>query len=144
MDRGIRIARIWSDEDMVELTITVADGMSFFTNRVYVGYPDLADTIARLERFKAEIYGGLLDVRFGEFGCEYASGAFHARFHFQKAGRLYISCRQESDFREFGRKTVASSATIYLCSEPVLLDRFIAELRRVPADAQGEAYLEAV
>jgi hypothetical protein len=129
---------------MVELTIEVADGMSRFANRVYVGYQDLADAIASLDAFRTQVYGGLLDVRFGEFGCEYANGAFHARFHFPKPGRLFISCRQESDFREFGKKTVASSATMYLCSEPALLDRFIEELRRIPADAESEAYLEAV
>jgi len=41
MDRGIRIARIWSDDDMVELTIEVADGASRFVNRVYVGFDQL-------------------------------------------------------------------------------------------------------
>jgi hypothetical protein len=140
----MRITRIWSDDDMVELAIEVADGMSRFANRVYVGYRSLADTIANLESFKTQVYGGLLDVRFGEFGPEYANGAFHARFHFPKPGRLFITCRQESDFSEFGRKTVASCATMYLCSEPALLDRFIEELGRIPADTEGEARLEAV
>ena len=144
MDRGIRIARIWSDDDMVELTIEVADGMSCFANRVYVGYRDLADTIAKLDTFRMQVHGGLLDVRFGEFGCEYANGAFHARFHFTEPGRLYISCRQESDFSDFGNKTVASCATMYLRSEPALLDRFIEELRRIPTDADSEAHWEAV
>lgn len=144
MEQGIRISRVWSDDDMVELTIEVADGTSRFANRVYVGFRDLAETIANLEAFKIQVYGGLLDVRFGEFGCEYANGAFHARFHSPKPGRLFITCEQESDFREFGKKTVASSATMYLCSEPALLDRFIDELKRIPEDANGEARLEAV
>jgi hypothetical protein len=144
MDRGIRISRIWSDYDMVELTIDVADGTSRFVNRVYVGYRDLADTIASLDAFRTHVYGGILDVRFGEFGCEYANGAFHARFHFAKPGRLYITCQQESDFVEFAKKKVASCATMYLCSEPALLDRFIDELRRLLTDAESEAHLEAV
>jgi hypothetical protein len=144
MDKGIRIARIWSDDDMVEFQIEVADDMSRFANRVYVGFRDLADTIVNLDAFKTQIYGGLLDVRFGEFGCEYANGAFHARFHFAKPGRLFITCRQESDFTEFGKKTVASCATMYLCSEPALLDRFIDEFKRLPTTTDGEARLEAV
>ena len=144
MDRGIRITRIWSDQDMVELAIDVADGVSRFVNRVYVGYDHLAETIARLDQFKTHVHGGILDVEFGGFGSEYANGAFHARFHFAKPGRLFISCRQESDFGEFGSKKVASCATMYLVSEPVLLDRFIAELRRVSVDAESEAHLEAV
>lgn len=129
---------------MVEFAIEVADGASRFANRVYVGYRSLADAIANLDSFKTHVHGGLLDVRFGEFGPEYANGAFHARFHFPKPGRLFITCRQESDFSEFGGKTVASCATMYLSSEPALLDRFIEELRRIPADSEGQARLEAV
>jgi hypothetical protein len=144
MDRGIRIARIWSDDDVVELTIEVADGTSRFANRVYVGFGHLADTIASLDTFKMQVHGGLLDLRFGEFGCEYANGAFHARFHYGERGKLHITCQQESEFMEFGRKTVASCATMYLTSEPALLDRFIVELKRIPTDAHGEAHLEAV
>src|SRR5205814_6708344 len=104
----------------------------------------LADSIEKLSTFKTHIHGGLLDLRFGEFGCEYANGAFHARLHFSKPGRLYITCLQESEFKEFGRKSVASCATMYLSSEPALLDRFIEELKRISTDAQGEAHLEAV
>lgn len=140
----MRIARIWSDDDMVELTIEVADGLSRFVNRVYVGIGHLADTIEKLDTFKTQVHGGLFDLRFGEFGCEYANGAFHARFYFPTPSKLHITCQQESEFVEFGKKTVASYATMYLISEPALLDRFIEELKRVPADPEGEAYLEAV
>src|SRR3954464_255239 len=128
-ERGIQFSRIWSDDDVLELRITVADGISRFVNRVYVGHRHLADTISELETFKDHVHGGLLDVQFGEFGCEYASGAFHARLHYPKRGMLYVTCRQETDFEEFGPKTVASCATMYLRSEPVLLDRFISEMK---------------
>lgn len=144
MERGIRISRIWSDDDMVEFMIEVADGTSRFANRVYVGFGHLMDTIEKLDTFKTHVHGGVLDLRFGEFGGEYANGAFHARFHFPERGRLFITCQQESEFVKFGKRTVASSATLYLSSEPALLDRFIEELKRLATDAQGEAYLEAV
>lgn len=65
----------------------VADGMSRFANRVYVGFRALADTIADLDAFRTQIHGGILDVRFGEFGCEYANGAFHAGKRWQVAPR---------------------------------------------------------
>jgi hypothetical protein len=85
-----------------------------------------------------------LDIRFGEFGPEYASGAFHARLHFPAPGRLYVSCRQESDFEEFGKKTVASSAALYLVSQPALLDRFIGDLKILASKAESDAFLETV
>jgi hypothetical protein len=142
--RGIQLSRVWSDDDVVELRVTVADGASRFANQVYVGHRDLADTISKLDTFKDQVHGGLLDVRLGEFGCEYANGAFHARLHYPKPGRLYVTCRQESDFEEFGKKTVASCATMYLLSEPALLDRFIAEMKALAEGTKDEATLEAV
>ena len=141
---GIQLLKSWSDEHLVELRVTVADGASRFVNRVYVGHGELAATISALEKFKGAIHGGLCDVRFGEFGCEYANGAFHARLHYPEPGRLRITCRQETDFEEFGKKTVASCATLYIRSEPALLDRFIVEMKTLAAGADDEASLEAV
>lgn len=144
MKKGIHVSRVWSDDEIVELRIVVSDGASFFSNNVYVGHAVLEDAVYSLQVFKGQTYGGLLDLRFGEFGPEYASGAFHARFHLPVPGRLFVSCEQESEFEEFAEKVVASRATLYVKSEPALLDRFINELRGVSANTIEEAYLEAI
>lgn len=144
MKSGIHISRVWSDADVVELRILVSDGVSSFSNHAYVGPAALKGAVASLQVFKDQVHGGLLDLRFGEFGPEYASGAFHARFHFPAPGRLFVSCEQESEFVEFAKKEVASRATLYLQSEPALLDRFIGELRAVAAGISEGAVLEAV
>ncbi len=144
MDPGIRMMRIWSDEDMIELRIDVSDGVSLFSNKVYVAYSTLTETIADLNSFKDDVHGGLLDIRFGEFGPEYASGAFHARFHFPSPGRLHVTCKQQSDFCDFSIENVASKATLYLKSEPVLLDRFLASIGRLVTENDATAYLEAI
>lgn len=144
MKSGIHISRVWSDDDVVELRILVSDGTSSFSNQAYVGHAALEDAVSSLHVFKDHVHGGLFDLRFGEFGPEYANGAFHARFHLPVSGRLFVSCEQESEFVEFAKKEVASRATIYVRSEPALLDRFIAELRAVSSGASDEAYLEAV
>jgi hypothetical protein len=143
LKNGIRFTKVWSDEDLVELKIEVSDGRSFFSNLVYVGHLDLADTVSKLDAFKRHFHGGLLDVSFGGFGPEYASGAFHARFHFPKPGKLYVTSRQESDFEQFSQKTVASCATLYIKSEPALLDRFVEELKTLSAGSGEDAFLEA-
>jgi len=144
MKPGIQLTKVWFDQDTVELKVDVSDGTSFFSNRVYVGYSALAEAVAQLDAFKSHIHGGLLDIRFGEFGPEYANGAFHARFHFAKPGRLYISCRQQSEFGEFSVTKVASEATLYLKTEPALLDNFISELKGLDAKWREEAHLEAI
>ncbi len=71
-------------------------------------------------------------------------GAFHARFHFHKPGKLYISCKQQSEFEEFTVTKVASEATLYLKTEPALLDNFIEALRSMSAHKREEAYLEGI
>jgi hypothetical protein len=144
MKQGIYFSKIWFDDDLVEFRIGVSDGTSYFVNQVYVGHSALADAVSSLDTFKGQVHGGLLDVRFGGFGCEYASGAFQARFHFANPNRLFITCDQESDFEEFANKTVANRATIHLMSEPVLLDRFIVDLKSLVSGEREEASLEAI
>jgi len=144
MTQGIHLTKIWFDDDLVEFRITVSDGISSFTNQVYVGHAALEDAVSSLRVFKDHVHGGLLDLRFGEFGSEYANGAFHARFHFAVQARLFVSCEQESEFAEFAKKEVASGATMYIKSEPALLDRFIAELQALASGEAEEATLEAI
>ena len=141
---GIHLSKIWFDDDIIEFRIAVSDGTSRFVNQVYVRHAALTDAVSSLDTFKGHVHGGLLDVRFGEFGCEYSNGAFHARFQFPSPGRLYITSEQESDFGEFAKKTVASRATMYLKSEPALLDRFVIELQSLASGEREEASLEAI
>jgi hypothetical protein len=144
MRRGISLKKIWSDADMIEARITTSDGTSSFTSDIYIGHPSLEEAVTDLTTFKAHVHGGLLDLRFGESGPEYAGGAFHARFHFPKPGHLFVTCRQQSSFEDFTFTKVASEATLYLKTEPALLDRFIDELRDVSTQKHDEAYLEAI
>ena len=139
MNRGIRIRKVWSDDDVIELEIDVSDGASSFSNHAYVGHAQLATAVAQLDAFREAVYGGIIDLRFGEFGPEYASGAFHGRFYFPQPGRLFITSRQESDFVEFGMKTVASRATLYLQSQPAPLDRFVNELNGLSTSLRDDA-----
>ncbi len=144
MKQGLHLSKIWFDDDVIEFRIGVSDGTSHFVNQVYVGHSAFADAVSDLDAFKNHVHGGLLDVRLGAFGCEYANGAFHARFQFPSPGRLYVSCEQEAEFEEFSKKNVAGRATLYLKSEPALLDRFIVELRAVASGESEEASLEAI
>jgi hypothetical protein len=144
MRRGITLVKIWSDADVIEARITTSDGSSSFTSEVYIGHPSLKEAVTDLTTFKEHVHGGLLDLRFGEFGPEYAGGAFHARLHFPKPGWLYVTCRQQSGFEDFTLTKVASEATLYLKTETALLDRFLEELRDVSIQKQDEAYLEAI
>lgn len=140
---GIGITRIWSDEDMAELDIQVRDGTSLFSNRVYVDHQHLRNVVSGLEKFKGHIYGGIYDLRFGSFGPEYAAGALDARLHFQDRGRIFITVRAQTEFIEFGKKRVASEATLHLISVPAQLDEFIRALRAVSEGYSDTAELAA-
>ncbi len=142
----IAIEKVWSDDDVVEFEITTADGCSSFCVKVYAGHENLKSTLADLDRFKNQLYGGICDMKLGEFGPEYANGAFQARLHFNPDGRgcLLITVHAESDWRPFSKTDVASRATLYLKSEPGLLDRFIGELRKVSSGTQDKATFECL
>jgi hypothetical protein len=146
MTPSIAIEKVWFDDHVVEFEITTSDGCSRFCVRVCTGHEQLESLVADLDRFKSQVYGGIYDVEFGKFGPEYASGAFQARLHFAPDGRgtLFITVHAESDWRPFSRTEVASRATLYLKSEPGLLDKFIEELRRVGSGTSDKATFECV
>ena len=143
MKPGIHFKKIWFDNTVVELRIGSFDGDSFFTTKVYVGHQDFDALIDGLNTFKDHVYGGIFDIKLGGFGPEYANGAFDARLHFQNRGKIHVTIKSQSDYKEFGIKNVASEATLYLISEPALLDNFIGELRKLQATVTDEATLEA-
>ncbi|HYJ87697.1 MAG TPA: hypothetical protein VEW46_16660 [Pyrinomonadaceae bacterium] len=143
MNPGIYLEKIWSDDDALEIQIHSSDGASVFCSHVYAGHQSLTNLITELSVFKDHVYGGIYDIQLGSFGPEYASGAFHARLHFQTLSKIHITVKAQSEFKEFGMKHVASEATLYFVSEPILLDNFIAELKALSTGMRNDAKLEA-
>lgn len=144
MQNSISISRIWADDSLVELRVTVTDQSSSFSNTVYVDELQLAELCSQLRTFRNHVHGGIKDIRLGEFGAEYANGAFHARLHFRSPGKLYISTRQQTEFKDFSITQVASEASMYLLSEPILLDSFLGELERLIQGSGDHASLACV
>ena len=142
MNPGIHLRRIWFDNDVIQLRIESCDGKSLFSNEVYADH-DLNGVVEGLSTFKHQVQGGIYDVALGSFGPEYAGGAFHARLHFQPRGKILVTVRGQSDFEEFGIKTVATEATLYLRTEPALLDNFVAELDALRSGKREDAHLKA-
>ena len=144
MKPGIRFAKEWADEDMVELRIEISDGISAFTNRIYVAHQLLREVVQGLRTFKKQIYGGIFNLRFGEFGAEYASGALDARFQFRKQGKILVSISAQSEFERFAEKEIASEAKLYLVTEPALFDEFVHALEALSVARSDQAELEAI
>lgn len=144
MKPSIKFTKNWADDDMLELRVEVCDGRSLFVNQIYVGHKLLADTVLGLHRFKDHIYGGLFNLRFGEFGPEYASGALDVRMHFRKQGKLHLRVMAQSEFTRFEDRELSSDATLHLISEPALLDNFILGLRTLSEGGTEHAELEAI
>jgi hypothetical protein len=140
----IAITRTWSDNDVAQLACEVCDGSSLFTNEVYTPRDWGAEAAAGLRAFSGQVHGGLFDLTAGESGPEYASGFFFARFHYYKPTELLISVKQQGAFFPFKRGEVAPEATMFLRTEPALLDRFIADLPALDASDAGKAILECM
>jgi hypothetical protein len=140
----IAITRKWSDDDVAQHTIEVCDGVSVFTNEAYASPDWGAAAAATLRTFGEQIHGGLFDLEAGEEGPEYASGSFRARFHYYKPNQLLISTIQQGDFFSFKGSKVAPTATMFLRTEPALLDRFVTALPALDASDGAQAILECV
>ncbi len=143
MKPSIYFKNIWSDDDMIELKITVDDGNSQFTNKVYVGYQQLEQVLKILNMLREQAYGGIANIEFGEFGPKYANSAFCAQIHFSERGKIYISIRMQSEYFNFGASEVASEVHLYLLSEPALLDNFIDEFKIIK-EIESSVRLECI
>ncbi len=141
MQSYLKFEKIWNDEDITELKVTVCNGHSIFSNKVYLGNTELDDLFVSLDSFKTSYYGGLRNIEFGGFGCEYTNGAFHARLHFPKPGNLFIATYQQSEFFEFKGQKVASESKMYLSTEPGQFDNFLLELKSLNSSKSGVAEL---
>jgi hypothetical protein len=144
MTPGIKLTKIWADDDMLELRVQICDGRSVFVNQIYVGHRHLAEAVLGLDRFKDQVHGGLFNLRFGEFGPEYASGALDVRMHFRKQGKVLLRVLAESEFSDFDGREIASDATLHLLSEPALLDNFVVAIRMLSEGSREHAELEAI
>lgn len=144
MKPSMRFEKQWIDEDMVELKVEICDGASVFCNRIYVGHKHLRDTGQGVYAFKDHIYGGIFNLRFGEFGPEYASGALDARLQFQPRGKLWLRIAAQTELAHFGDKEFASEATLYLVSEIALLDKFVGDFRAMSLAQCEQAEPEAI
>ena len=140
----ITITRTWSDNDVAQLTFEVCDGVSVFTNVAYASLDWGAVAAAALRTLGKQIHGGLFDLEAGKEGLEYASGSFRSRFHHYKPNQLLVSTIQQGDFFRFQGSQVAPTATMFLRTEPALLDRFVAALPALDASDGARAVLECV
>lgn len=144
MNPRIAITRKWSDADMAQLAFEVCDGVSLFANHAYAPLNWGAGGAAALRTFGRQIHGGLFNLEAGAEGPEYAGGSFRARFHWYKPGQLLISIQQQGDFFTFKGTGVAPEASMFLRTEPALLDRFIDALPALDAADGSEAVLDCV
>lgn len=142
MKPSLAITKIWEDDDMIEVTLSVCDGGSLFSTEIYVGHDALNKTVAELDEFKSHVHGGIYNIEWGSFGPEYANGAVRIRLHFYHMARICVSSLIESNYEEFGIKKVASRGELYFYSEPALLDNFISELKAIANQQSDEATLE--
>ena len=144
MKPTLQFTRIWSDDDLLELRVAAFDGRSTFSVDVYVPLDWPEEIKTSLLVFRRHVHGGILDLKAGEFGPEYASGALLARLHYVAPGSLFVSISLQGEFQKYKNTEVASEAKMYLRSEPVLLDRFIEAVSELKVKDGSSVELECV
>ncbi len=144
MEPHITITYGWSDDDVAELTFEVCDGGSQVVNSAYVGLGWPKEQGAGLATFSGQVHGGIYNLEAGDRGPEYARGAFEARFHYHKPTELYVSTFQQSEYFDFKRTHVATEATLYLRTEPGMLDEFVRSLKGLERSKGSTAILRCI
>ncbi len=144
MTPKIKLKKVWSSKDSIELLSTVCDGVSSFTTKVDVPADHLDELIADLQQFNGDGNDRVFNIELGAFGPFESNGALFARVHTDEKGDLYISTAQESKFRTFSGELVASEAKMYLKTKPDHLSEFIDGLKQLATDLADEIILVCV
>jgi hypothetical protein len=141
MKTGIKLKKIWFDEQWLEFSIEVYKGNSVFYNSVYFFEYQLEALIKELKVFRNKIDDGQYEIKMERIEpCDY----FQASMRFAFGGKLFISTYQQSEYKKFPESEVADEAKIHLVSEPILLDNFIDGLSKIYSGFLDEAFLECI
>ena len=135
---------IWSDQHLLELRFDDCDGRSLFSCDTYVARAWPQQVVDELSAFRAHLGDHPYELRAGTFGPDRANGAASCTLQFRPPGALLVSVHLQRAFEEFGGARVASEATLYLHTQPVLLDGFIEELRALGRGTRRDAGLECL
>lgn len=153
MDMGIQIQAIWSDVDIIEISVSAWNGAFGGVTRIYVGIGALKEAAERLCGFPKSATD-IREVAFGQFDLDvdtFASGV-SMRFHcIDGAGHAYLDARLQSDNRagtsrapgERPGRTIQSVGLV-MRIEATAVDTFVQELLRLEATHSGAAYLKAL
>jgi hypothetical protein len=127
MKPQLRLSLVLDGDDLADLAIEVHDGVNSFSNLVYVWPLDFREAIAGLRAFAQALPDVRHEMRFGS-ERDPQGRRFRMRFRFLRPGRVEIATDQESDRYEIGGESAMSQASLHLCSEPALLERFVEQL----------------
>jgi len=133
MHSYLKFENVWFHNDLIELKITVCDGLNTFQTSVYSNYQVIEANSKKLDQFKALTDGGSTEVEFGGFGQEVEYGGFFSRMKVVPKERcqLLIFAKMETDHFDFGGETVASKAELYLITDAAHLNDFVENLKSI-------------
>jgi len=140
---GLFFKSIWSDEDVVELEIEVSDSISLFSFKAYLGQFDLREIISSLDRLENDGIGNTYDMKIGKFGPEHASGALSLSLQYLEPYKIFVTAKCQSGYSQFFGDKVASEASLYFITAPLLLKFFIDELKEFEDKKKDSVYLQA-
>lgn len=144
MESLISFEKVWIDNgsDLMELKITLSNKTSQFSTKIYSSLNQIEKLETELNNFQTNIHSGeKFEIKVGEFGATYASGAFSANIEVQTTGKLYITTHIQSEFSERNSKKIADEMYLFMISEPALLQNFVKELAVLKGDVGSVATL---
>jgi hypothetical protein len=139
MDRCLRIAYRYHDDDIVEFEVSAWNGSFGGSTCLYIGQGELADVADRLTGFPSHLQDNR-EISLGAFGTEFAGGAAKIQFSCNGgAGHCELGLTIEADYKN--RTSHAERVELNSAIEPAALDEFVTQLRLLNRSLSGSAVL---
>jgi hypothetical protein len=128
---GLKIGFLWSDYDVVEVSIHASNGAFCGTTKAYVSHGALAETASILEGFPRQI-SDARELVLGTLDPKFAGGGISMKFSCRdSAGHATVEMRIVSDASgQPWWNAPAQSVHMFANVEAAAIDDFVVELRR--------------
>lgn len=140
---GIEIKRQSRDDGFDSYRALLSDDQCSFNVSMYIAHSSIAALKKQLSDFDVLQCDHDVEFQLGNFDVNVAGGGIRVKISPREKGRIFLKIFAQSEWFEFNGESVKKVSSMYLVTEPVLIDHFISSLNSLHRYETDISILEA-
>lgn len=140
---GVEIKLQSKDNGFDSYIVSISDRTSFFNVFMYIHISSIAKLRKALCDLEIPAHGRNFEFQLGNFEPNVGGGGLRIKMLPQKSGKVLLQISAQSEWFEFYGELVKKNCSMFLVTEPVLIDNFIVSLESLCKYENDFSALEA-